>query len=80
MNYLWPFLIIGLFVWWLRRPRHHWVATHQSGFDRECTECGERQSKYMLWMEGDTPEWWETTKDGDGRCGVPPLPMRWEFH
>lgn len=55
---------------------HRFRPTHPSGYIRECTICGEEQQKFVLWVKGTQPEWWETTHSGNGRCSEKPLPTR----
>lgn len=58
--------------WLLRKlgfKVHKWKRVDHWGCELECEICGERQSKYVLWVN-DTrmPTWWETTASGDGTC------------
>ena len=55
---------------------HKWEYTHRSGGNRTCFHCGEQQIQYMWWVKGWDCKWWETSKDGDGKCNVKPLPIR----
>lgn len=59
---------------------HRWKATHRSGYNRECLDCGEEQQAFQLRGSRITGHhWWETTRSGDGSCGVDELPERLEF-
>jgi hypothetical protein len=50
------------------------------GCSKECVGCGERRERYMAWVTPSMPDWWETTKSGDGSCGdIPELPRRLEI-
>lgn len=55
---------------------HVFRPTHRSGSIRECIHCGEEQTEYVLWVTGHQPEWWETSRAGDGSCTEKPLPIR----
>ncbi len=65
-----PMITLIVYLW---SPRHKgWVATHPSGCEKRCIGCGEERTEYMLWVTPPAPDWWETTKSGDGSCG--PIP------
>jgi hypothetical protein len=66
---------------WLGAPVHKgWIATHPSGSSKRCIGCGEEREEYTLWVTPAGPDWWETSKSGDGSCGpIPELPVRWEI-
>jgi hypothetical protein len=54
-----------------------WTSIHRSGCHIRCIGCGEERMEYLLWVTGDMPSWWETSKSGDGSCGpIPELPIR----
>lgn len=52
-----------------------WRSIHKSGCRKQCTGCGEVQGAYHL-VGMPRASWWETEVDGDGSCGVKPLPIR----
>jgi hypothetical protein len=53
---------------------HRWA--YRRAAYRVCKDCGEHQMKYVLWVKGDQPTWWETSQSGDGSCGVKEKPIR----
>jgi len=57
---------------------HDFASTGHKGRVRVCRDCGEERQCYTLNVAGGAPSWWETTREGDGSCGVAPLKPRFE--
>jgi hypothetical protein len=61
-------------------PYHKGWSYGRHACSRTCIGCGEVQEKYMAWVTPPMPDWWETTRSGDGSCGdIPELPRRLEI-